>query len=146
MLFVTVYGSVIVGTYAADKITGALPALSCAYDQMNGALLRAGADPAHQVHHRIGEAHGAGTATDLQMMLPLLMSSLPSSPSSSSSARPSAAGSARWARLQEWIGKIGRRFGIGLRRFEKGDLGEKSSACARSSGCCCSAWCSCCRC
>jgi polyferredoxin len=26
--------------------------------------------------------------------------------------------------LQEWIGKIGRRFGIGVRRFEKGDLGE----------------------
>jgi polyferredoxin len=26
--------------------------------------------------------------------------------------------------LQEWIGKIGRRFNIGVRRFEKGDLGE----------------------
>ena len=31
MLFLTVYGSVVVGTYAADKITGALPALSCAF-------------------------------------------------------------------------------------------------------------------
>ncbi|MDD4881730.1 MAG: hypothetical protein PHX10_09160 [Gallionellaceae bacterium] len=33
MLFVTVYGASLVGYYAADKITGSLPALSCAYDR-----------------------------------------------------------------------------------------------------------------
>jgi hypothetical protein len=32
MLVVTVYGSVFVGTYMADKLSNALPALSCAYD------------------------------------------------------------------------------------------------------------------
>jgi hypothetical protein len=36
MLFITVWGSVIVGTYMADKISNSLPALSCAYDQGNG--------------------------------------------------------------------------------------------------------------
>ena len=30
MLFVTVYGSVLVGTYMADKLSNNLPALSCA--------------------------------------------------------------------------------------------------------------------
>lgn len=30
MLFLTVWGSSVVGHYAAEKITGALPALSCA--------------------------------------------------------------------------------------------------------------------
>ncbi len=54
-----VYGGTLTGYYLADKVTGALPALSCAYDQ-------AGADICvlipfqHQVDHRLGEAIATG--------------------------------------------------------------------------------------
>lgn len=55
MLVVTVYGSVFVGTYMADKLSNALPALSCAYDQMNGGYCVL-IPTQHILHHRIGEA------------------------------------------------------------------------------------------
>lgn len=59
MFVFLVYGSVVVGFYAADKISGALPSLSCAYDAMNAdycALIPL----QHQVHHRLGAAANAG--------------------------------------------------------------------------------------
>ncbi|MBN0986347.1 4Fe-4S binding protein [Amphritea pacifica] len=59
MFVFLVYGSVVIGFYAADKISGALPALSCAYDSMNAdycALIPL----QHQLHHRLGAAADAG--------------------------------------------------------------------------------------
>ena len=73
MLFVTVYGSVIVGTYMADKISNNLPALSCAYDQMNGGYCVL-IPTQHIVHHRIGEAMVRAQQLTFGMVLPLLMS------------------------------------------------------------------------
>ncbi len=54
-----VYGSVVVGFYSADKLTGALPALSCAYDAKTAdycVLIPL----QHQFGHRIGTALAAG--------------------------------------------------------------------------------------
>ena len=54
-----VYGGTLTGYYLADKVTGALPALSCAYD-------RQGSDFCtlipfqHQMDHRLGEAIADG--------------------------------------------------------------------------------------
>ncbi|MCV6628150.1 MAG: 4Fe-4S binding protein [Cellvibrionaceae bacterium] len=69
MFIFLVYGASIVGFYAADKISGALPSLSCAYDQMNAdycALIPL----QHQFHHRLGAAVDTGNA--LQILMPVL--------------------------------------------------------------------------
>ena len=64
-----VYGSSVVGFYAADKISGSLPALACAYDSQT-------ADYCvlipfqHLVDHRIGSAIVAG-GDILKAMIPL---------------------------------------------------------------------------
>ena len=55
MLVFTVYGGAIVGHYLADKVTGQLPALSCAYDQQNSAYCVL-IPIQHQLHHRVGES------------------------------------------------------------------------------------------
>lgn len=55
MLFFTVYGGALVGHYLADKVTGALPALSCAYDQQNAGYCVL-IPMQHQLHHRVGES------------------------------------------------------------------------------------------
>lgn len=69
-----VYGSAIVGFYAADKLSNALPALACAYDS-------ATADYCvlipfqHQMDHRLGMAIAAG-GDILQALMPTLISLL----------------------------------------------------------------------
>ncbi|MCP4289529.1 MAG: 4Fe-4S binding protein [Gammaproteobacteria bacterium] len=50
-----VYGGTLTGYYLADKVSGALPALSCAYD-MQGADLCTLIPFQHQMDHRLGEA------------------------------------------------------------------------------------------
>ncbi len=54
-----VYGSAVVGFYAADKVSGALPALSCAYD-MQTADYCALIPFQHQMGHRVGGVIAAG--------------------------------------------------------------------------------------
>lgn len=49
-----VWGGAIVGHYSADKISQALPALSCAYDQQNAGYCVL-IPLQHQMHHRVGE-------------------------------------------------------------------------------------------
>jgi NAD-dependent dihydropyrimidine dehydrogenase PreA subunit len=70
MLWLLVYGSSVVGYYAAEKISGTLPALSCAYDKRDGdycVLI----PTQHILHHRIGEAIAQGQEVALKMLLPL---------------------------------------------------------------------------
>lgn len=54
-----VYGSGIGAYYLADKISGALPALSCAYDH-NGSDLCTLVPFQHQMDHRLGEVIASG--------------------------------------------------------------------------------------
>ncbi|MDR1999946.1 MAG: 4Fe-4S binding protein [Zoogloeaceae bacterium] len=125
MLFLCVYGSIFVGNYMADKLSRALPALSCAYDQMNGGycvLIRA----QHTLHHQIGMAIARAGEVTFSMVLPLLFIL------GSFFAFFFVLGKAfcGWVcplgTLQELAGRIGRRFGIGVRRVEPGDLGPVS--------------------
>jgi len=125
MLLLTVYGAVLVGSYSADKLSNALPALSCAYDQMNGgycALIRF----QHNIHHSIGMVIARTGEAALSMMGPLLLIL------ASFFAFFFVLGKAfcGWVcplgTLQEFAGRIGRRFGIGVRRVEPGDLGPVS--------------------
>lgn len=70
MLFVTVYGGSLVGYYTAEKITGSLPALSCAYDKLNGAHCQL-ITTQHQLHHRVGEQMAQLGHFALNMVIPL---------------------------------------------------------------------------
>ena len=59
MFIFMVYGSVIVGYYAADKISNALPALACAYDSQTADYCTL-IPFQHQMGHRIGPVVAAG--------------------------------------------------------------------------------------
>jgi NAD-dependent dihydropyrimidine dehydrogenase PreA subunit len=122
MLFVTVYGSVFVGTYMADKISNNLPALSCAYDQMNGGYCVL-IPTQHILHHRIGEAMVRAQQLTFGMVLPLLMSFVAFFAFFFVLGKAFCGWVCPLGTLQELIGRVGRRFGIGLRRFEANDLG-----------------------
>ncbi|MBF0367872.1 MAG: 4Fe-4S binding protein [Magnetococcales bacterium] len=67
---VTVYGGLLVGPYLSDKISDALPALSCAFDQSNGAYCVL-IPLQHQMHHRVGEAIVRLGGVSLDMFVPL---------------------------------------------------------------------------
>ena len=123
MLFVTVYGSVIVGNYMADKISNALPALSCAYDQANGGYCVL-IPTQHIIHHRIGEAMVRAQQLTMQMVLPLLMTFVSFFAFFFVLGKMFCGWVCPLGTLQELVGRIGRRFGVGLRRIESGDLGD----------------------
>lgn len=73
MLFLTVYGGALLGSYTVDRISQALPALSCAYDKMTGdhCILIVNQ---HQFHHRVGEALVKAQDITLKVFIPTLMS------------------------------------------------------------------------
>jgi NAD-dependent dihydropyrimidine dehydrogenase PreA subunit len=127
MLFVTVYGSVFVGSYMADKISNNLPALSCAYDQMNGGYCVL-IPTQHILHHRIGEGIVRAQQLTFGMVLPLLMSFVSFFAFFFVIGKAFCGWVCPLGTLQELIGKFGRRFGIGLRRLESGDLGAAKKA------------------
>ena len=70
-----VYGGLPVGHYSAEKISGSLPALSCAYDQMNGGYCVL-IPTQHQLHHRVGEALVQMQQFSYKVLIPLLFTFL----------------------------------------------------------------------
>jgi NAD-dependent dihydropyrimidine dehydrogenase PreA subunit len=122
MLLLMVWGSVVVGHYTAEKITGALPALTCAYDMQTGShceLITA----QHQIHHRIGMAMAQAHTITTQMVLPLLMTFVTFFAFFFVLGKAFCGWVCPLGTIQELIGKVGRRFNLPLRRFESGDLG-----------------------
>ena len=71
MFIFMVYGSVIVGYYAADKISNALPALACAYDAQTADYCTL-IPFQHQMGHRIGPVVAAG-GNILQAFIPFFI-------------------------------------------------------------------------
>ncbi len=71
MLVFLLYGGAILGHYLADKISGTLPALACAYDEQTSdycVLIPF----QHQVHHRLGEGLVRLQQFSMNLIIPLL--------------------------------------------------------------------------
>lgn len=66
-----VYGSVIVGFYSADKISGTFPALSCSYDFQNADYCTL-IPFQHQMDHRFGTILAAGGSLVQALIAPLV--------------------------------------------------------------------------
>jgi ferredoxin len=75
MLVLTVWGAAFVGSYVADRLSTALPALSCAYDNSTGAHCVL-VPLQHQMHHRVGEVLAKTGQLTLTMFLPVAMTVL----------------------------------------------------------------------
>lgn len=73
MLVVTVYGGALLGSYMADRLSQALPSLSCAYDKLTGDHCIMIVDQ-HLLHHRIGDALGRMQDFTFKVFIPALVS------------------------------------------------------------------------
>jgi ferredoxin len=123
MLWLTVYGSAVVGHYMADKITGALPALSCAYDRSNGAYCVL-IPLQHQMHHRVGQALVRAQQVGFEIVLPVLMTLLTFFAFFVVLNKAFCGWVCPLGTVQELIGKLGRRLRLPARRLGDGQLGK----------------------
>lgn len=123
MLLLTVYGSNVVGFYMAEKISNALPALSCAFDQQNGAYCVL-IPTQHQLHHRVGEALVKAQQLTFQMVLPLLFTLLTFFTFFVVLSKVFCGWICPLGTIQELINKLGRRLNLPLRRFEDGSVSK----------------------
>ena len=123
MLLLTVYGSNVVGFYMAEKISSALPALSCAFDQQNGSYCVL-IPTQHQLHHRVGEALVKAQQLTFQMVLPLLFTLLTFFTFFVVLSKVFCGWICPLGTVQELINKLGRRLNLPLRRFEDGSVSK----------------------
>ncbi len=123
MLFLTVWGSQVVGYYAADKLSGTLPALSCAYDKQNGAYCML-IPLQHQLHHRVGEAIVATQQISLQILLPLLFTVLTFLAFFVVLNKAFCGWVCPLGTVQELMFRLGRRLGLPTRRLEPGQTSK----------------------
>ena len=116
MLFLTVWGSALVGTYMADKVSNALPALSCAYDQQNGAYCVL-IPTQHMLHHRIGEAIVRARQITADIFLPLAFTLLTFFAFFFFVGKAFCGWVCPLGTLQELLHRVGRRFQLPLHRL-----------------------------
>jgi ferredoxin-type protein NapH len=109
--FLTVWGSTVLGYYTADKISTALPALSCAYDQQNGGYCFL-IPLQHQMHHRIGEALVKAQQISQQVLLPTLISLSVFAAFFFVLGKAFCAWVCPLGTVQEWLNRLGRRLGL----------------------------------
>jgi len=117
-LFLTVWGSVVVGHYMANKISTALPALSCAYDKQNGGFCIL-VPLQHQMHHRIGESLVKAQKIASEVLLPTLISMGTFLAFFFVLGKAFCGWVCPLGTVQEWINKLGRRFGRPQHQLEE---------------------------
>ncbi len=123
MLLLTVYGANLVGFYMAEKVSNALPALSCAYDQQNGAYCVL-IPTQHQLHHRIGEAIVKMQRFTFQALLPLGFTLITFFGFFVVLNKAFCGWACPLGTVQELLNKLGRRLNLPLRRLENGSVGK----------------------
>lgn len=123
MLFVTVYGGALLGTYTVDRISKALPSLSCAYDDMTGdhCILIV---TQHQLHHRIGEALSNAQHLAVNVFIPTLISVGTFFALFFFLNKAFCGWVCPMGTVQELLYKIGRRLGRPMHRFKPGSVGK----------------------
>lgn len=126
MFAVTVYGGVVVGSYAADKISTTLPALSCTYDQYNGAwcALR---PLQHQTSHQIGNTLARTGTASWELFKPILMTMLAFLGFFLVLNKAFCGWVCPLGSFQEWLYSLGRRLRLVGRGVPKGWLGSLRS-------------------
>ena len=123
MLFVTVYGGALLGSYMVDRVSQALPSLSCAYDKMTGdhCILIVNQ---HQLHHRIGEALTSVQNVTLKVFIPTLMSVGIFFMLFFFLNKAFCGWVCPMGTVQELLYRLGRRLGRPLNRFKPGNVGN----------------------
>lgn len=123
MLFVTVYGGALLGSYAVDRISKALPSLACAYDKTTGdqCILIV---TQHQLHHRIGEALTNAQHVALNVFIPTLISVGTFFALFFFLNKAFCGWVCPMGTVQELLFRIGRRLGRPLNRFQQGNIGK----------------------
>jgi len=120
-LFLSVYGSLIVGSYAAEKISTALPALSCAYDKLNGGYC-ALVPFQHQMDHRVGAALARAQQVTAQVLIPLFITFVTFLAFFFVLGKAFCAWVCPLGTVQEWLYRLGRRLGFGQTTVPAGRL------------------------
>ncbi|MDD4978688.1 MAG: 4Fe-4S binding protein [Gallionella sp.] len=123
MLFVTVYGGALLGTYTVDRLSQALPSLSCAFDKQTGdhCILIV---TQHQLHHRIGEALTKAKDITLKVFIPTLMSVGVFFMFFVFLNKAFCGWVCPLGTVQELLFRIGRRLGRPLHQFEPNNIGR----------------------
>lgn len=123
MLVFMLYGGAILGHYLADKISGTLPALSCAYDQQN-------ADYCvlipfqHQLHHRVGESIVRMQQFSFEFLIPLGFTLLSFLLMFVVLNKAFCGWICPLGTIQELMYRLGRRLGRPMHHLHKGNVGK----------------------
>lgn len=123
MLIFTVYGGAIVGHYLADKVTGSLPALSCAFDQKNAGYCVL-IPLQHQLHHRVGESIVRFQQFSFDYLIPLGFTMLTFMAFFIVLNKAFCGWVCPLGTVQELLYKIGRRLKLPVRRFAQDKVGR----------------------
>jgi len=123
MLFVTVYGGALLGSYVVDRISQTLPSLACAFDKQTGdhCILIVNQ---HQLHHRIGEALAKAQEITYKVFIPTLVSVGTFFAMFFFLNKAFCGWVCPMGTVQEIVYRIGRRLGRPLHRFSQGNVGR----------------------
>ncbi len=123
MLFVTLYGGALLGSYTVDRISQALPSLACAYDKTTAdhCILIV---TQHQLHHRIGEALTRIQDMTIKVFIPTLVSVGTFFVLFFFLNKAFCGWVCPMGTVQELLFRIGRRLGRPLHRFNPDNVGK----------------------
>lgn len=117
----SVYGGLLVGSYAAQKISTALPALSCAYDSVNGGYCVL-VPLQHQMDHRVGAVMARAQQVTVQVLIPVFVTFSTFLLFFFVLGKAFCAWVCPLGTVQEWLFRLGRRLGFAMTPVPAGKL------------------------